>query len=66
MPPSAHRHQRHPHSPGQDQPRKNAAERSGQQAHGAPPERQGEQLNRLARWLAAGGAQIKDRGKGVH
>jgi len=66
IPPAAHRHQGHPHSPGQDQPRKNAAERSGQQAEGAPPERQGEQLGCLARRPVAGGTQIKDRGKGVH
>jgi hypothetical protein len=37
--PAAHRHQGHPHHPGQGQPRKNAAERSGQQAEGVPLER---------------------------
>ena len=64
--PAAHHHQGHPHRPSQDQPRKNAAERSGQQAEGAPPERQGEQLGYLALPPLAGRTQIKDRGKGVH
>lgn len=64
--PAAHRHQGHHHRPSQDQPRKNAAERSGKQAEGAPPERQGEQLGCLARRPVAGRMQINDRGKGVH
>ena len=63
---AAHSHQGHPHHPGQKQPRNNATERSGQQAEGAPPERQGEQLGYLARRPVAGRTQIKDRGKGVH
>ena len=64
--PANHRHQRHPHRPSQEQPRQEATKGSGQQAEGAPPERQGEQLGRLARRPVAGGAQIKDRGNEVH